>query len=111
MNWKVDQNNLHLSKVLRVTSKEPQAARGSSCTVGKVIGTRETEAFRDDRNSFQNPEQTLPEEFEVLRALAIEAGLEDGIPFEPRRGNDRPNAFLEMLDDEYPNSENKASKL
>ncbi len=106
MNWNVAQAKQHLSEVLRLAAEEPQLIYNRNRPVAAVIPADELEAFQNWKASQQKPQRTLLEEFAILRALMIDAGYEDGIPLEPRV--DRPNAFVEMLEEEYPDDEPEA---
>lgn len=108
MSWNVAQAKQHLSEVLRLAAEEPQVIYNRSRPVAAVIPAEDLEAFQTWKAGQQAPQRTLVEEFAELRALLVEAGFEDGIPLEPR--TDRPNAFLEMLEEEYPDAEEAHSR-
>ncbi len=40
-----------------------------------------------------------------LRQLMIDAGFEDGLELPPRSSIGRPNAFVQMLEEEYPETQ------
>ncbi|THF66274.1 type II toxin-antitoxin system Phd/YefM family antitoxin [Pseudothauera nasutitermitis] len=100
MSWNVAQAKQHLSEVLRLAAEEPQVIYNRSRPVAAVIPAQDLEAFQAWKTGQQAPQRTLVEEFAILRALA--EGDDDPIPETDRFATMRPNAFEEMLDEEYP---------
>jgi prevent-host-death family protein len=93
MPWNIAQAKQRFSEVVKQAAEEPQLIYKRGRLVAAVIDA-------EDFNIFQTWQQrrgakTLGEAFAELRALA--AGDENPLPVPERR--DRPNAFLEVLDE------------
>lgn len=99
MNWNVAQAKQHLSEVIRAAANEPQVIYNRNQPVAAVIAAEELAEYRTWKASQAKP-QTLAESFAELRQLLIDEGYEDGLEIPPR--TTRPNAFVEMLEEEYP---------
>lgn len=94
MSWNIAQAKQRFSEVVRLTAEEPQVIYNRSQPVAAVIGAKDFEAFEAWKKQQKAP-KNLAQAFAELRALA--EGDDDPIPLVPRR--DRPNAFLEVLDE------------
>jgi prevent-host-death family protein len=101
MNWNIAQAKQHFSEVVKQASTEPQIIYNRNTPVAALISAEEIAAYRAWKAAQTQP-QTLGEAFAELRQLMIEAGYEDGLELPPRSSIGRPNAFVEMLEEEYP---------
>jgi prevent-host-death family protein len=93
MRWRVAEAKEKFSEVLRAAGGEPQEILNRDRLVAVIVDPetfREFEAWRHRRK-----ERTLGDAFAELRQLMRDEDYEFEIP--PRR--DRPNAFLEVLDE------------
>lgn len=99
MNWNIAQAKQHFSEVVKQASTEPQIIYNRNTPVAAVITATEMAEYRAWKTSQAKP-QTLGEAFAELRRLA--AGHPDPLPDPDRFAAMRPNAFAEMLDEEYP---------
>jgi prevent-host-death family protein len=97
MNWNIAQAKQRFSEVVKQASEEPQLIYNRNQPVAAVIGAEEFAAFEEWRKARSKP-RTLADEFEELRQLIQAEGFEDGLELPPR--SDRPNAFVEMLEEE-----------
>ncbi|MEJ8846828.1 type II toxin-antitoxin system prevent-host-death family antitoxin [Variovorax rhizosphaerae] len=98
MDWSIAQAKQQFSEVVRLTAEEPQAIYNRSTPVAMMIAADEFEQFRQwKERQAGNP---LVDSLAHLRAGLVAAGF-DGIELEPRPTEGRPNAFEQMLDDEY----------
>ncbi len=93
MPWNIAQAKQRFSEVIRQTAEEPQRIYNRGRLVAAVIDAEDFEAFQAWRQ--RQKVKTVGEAFAELRALA--AGDENPLPVPERR--DRPNAFLEVLDE------------
>lgn len=101
MNWNVAQAKQHLSEVIREAAHEPQRIYNRNRPVAAVIAAEDLAGFETWKTSqAKTGQKSIAEEFAVLRQLMIEAGFDDGLEIPPRI--DRPNAFVQMLEEEYP---------
>lgn len=101
MNWNVAQAKQRLSEVIREAQSEPQLIYNRDTPVAAVIAAEELAEFQTWKNAqAATSRKTLGDEFAELRQILIEEGLENGLEIPPRV--DRPNAFLQMLQEEYP---------
>lgn len=98
MNWNIAQAKQHFSDVVKQAATEPQIIYNRNTPVAALITAEELADYRAWRDSRKRP--TLLDSFTELRQLLIDAGFEDGIDTGSR--TTRPNAFVEMLDQEYP---------
>lgn len=98
MNWNVAQAKQHLSEMIREAAREPQLIYNRNRPVAAVIAADELAGYRAWKEQQAKP-QTLFDAFAELRRLAD--GNPDPIP-DPDRSTMRPNAFVEMLEEEYP---------
>ena len=69
----------------------------SVCAAIRAMGRRALATQADVSDA-----ESVGEAFAELRQLMIEAGYEDGLELPPRSSIGRPNAFVEMLEEEYP---------
>jgi prevent-host-death family protein len=97
MPWNIAQAKQRFSEVVKQASEEPQLIYNRNQPVAAVIGAEEFAKFQEWRKTQTMP-RTLADDFAELRALA--AGDPDPLPDPDRRGPGRPNAFLEMLEEE-----------
>lgn len=93
MPWNIAQAKQRFSEVVKQAATEPQLIYNRDRLVAAVIDVEEFNAFKIWRQ--HRSTKTLGEAFAELRALA--AGDENPLPVPERR--DRPNAFLEILDE------------
>jgi prevent-host-death family protein len=101
MNWNVAQAKQHLSEVIREAAHTPQLIYNRNRPVAAVIAAEELANYETwKKTQTESGQKTIAEEFAELRQLMIEAGFEDGLEIPPRV--DRPNAFVQMLEEEYP---------
>lgn len=99
MNWNIAQAKQHFSEVVKQASSEPQIIYNRNTPVAAVISAEEMTSYRAWKATQTQP-QTLGEAFAELRRLA--ASDPDPLPDPDRFAAMRPNAFAEMLDEEYP---------
>ncbi len=103
MNWNVGQAKQHLSEVIREAAREPQVIYNRNQPVAAVIAANELAEYSAWKAArVTKPRRNLADEFAELRQLLIDAGYEDGLDCGAR--TDRPNAMLQMLEEEYPES-------
>lgn len=101
MNWNVAQAKQRLSELIREAAHEPQLIYNRNQPVAAVIAAEELAEYQAWKAANEaQPRKTLAEEFDVLRQLLIDAGYEDGLDCGVR--HERPNAMVQMLDEEYP---------
>lgn len=93
MSWNIAQAKQRFSEVVKQAAREPQLIYNREHLVAAVIDADEFDAFQTWRR--RRSTKTLGEAFAELRALA--AGDENPLPVPERR--DRPNAFIEILDE------------
>ncbi len=106
MNWNVAQAKQHLSEVIRAAAHEPQLIYNRKQPVAAVIAAEELARYETWKNAqAQSQQKSIAEEFAELRRLA--AGDPDPIPDFDRFAAMRPNAFVEMLEEEYPSNANR----
>jgi len=99
MNWNIAQAKQRFSEVVKQAAKEPQIIYNRNTPVAALIAAEELAEYRAWKQN-QPDKPSLVEAFAQMRALA--SGDPDPLP-EPRRlEGGRPNAFLEMLAEEYP---------
>jgi prevent-host-death family protein len=106
MNWNVAQAKQRLSEVIREAAHEPQLIVNRNRPVAAVIAVEELAAYRAwkaEKAAQQAAPQTLFDAFAELRQLMINAGFEDGLEIPSR--TTRPNAFVDMLEEEYPEAQ------
>lgn len=99
MSWNIAEAKQHFSEVVKLAVAEPQAIYNRATLVAAVVGAEEYRAFEEWRHR-QAPSRTLADDFAQLRQLLLEEGIADGLELPPR--SERPNAFAELLDEEYP---------
>ena len=97
MPWNIAQAKQHFSEVVKQAAEEPQLIYNRNQPVAVVIDAKEFARFEEWKKAQEKP-RTLAEDFDELRALA--AGDPDPLPDPNRWGSGRPNAFLEMLEEE-----------
>lgn len=106
MNWNIAQAKQHFSEVIKQAALEPQLIYNRNTPVAALIAAEELADFQAWKAAQQAP-RTLAEEFAELRALMEEAGFTDGLEIAPRTS--RPNAFVQMLEEEYPETQMKTA--
>lgn len=101
MNWNVAQAKQRLSEIIREAAHEPQMIYSRNRPVAALIAAEDLADYQlwKTEQAMRRP-RTLGEEFAELRRLA--AGAPDPIPDPDRFAAMRPNAFVEMLEEEYP---------
>ena len=100
MNWNVAQAKQRLSEVIREAAHEPQLIVNRNRPVAAVISVEELAVYRawkEEKVAQQAAPQTLFDAFAELRKIMEEEGL-DGLEIPPRK--DRPNAFVQMMEEE-----------
>ncbi len=101
MDWNVAQAKQHLSEVIREAAHTPQLIYNRNRPVAAVIAAEELANYETwKKTQTETVQKTIAEEFAELRRLA--AGHPDPIPEPDRLAAMRPNAFVEMLEEEYP---------
>lgn len=104
MNWNVAQAKQHLSEVIRAAANEPQVIYNRNQPVAAVIAAEELAEYKAWKAGQAKP-RTFAEEMAELRQLLIEEGFENGLEIPPR--TTRPNAFVQMIEEDYPELLNK----
>lgn len=107
MNWNVAQAKQHLSEVIRAAAHEPQLIYKHKQPVVAVIAAEDLAGYRAWKEQNAKP-QTLFDAFAELRKIMEEEGL-DGLEIPLRQ--DRPNAFVEMMEEEGFASDDKHDSL
>ncbi len=93
MNWRVAEAKQKLSAVLRAAEEEPQRIYNRDRLVAAVVAADEFEEFIAWRE--EQARASLGDAFRELRRLCAEESYTLELP--PRQ--DRPNAFLDPVDD------------
>ena len=99
MNWNIAQAKQHFSDVVKQAATEPQIIYNRNTPVAAMITAEDLAeycAWKESRSS----KPSLIEAFAHMRALAN--GDPDPLPEPCRLEGGRPNAFLEMLAEEFP---------
>jgi antitoxin (DNA-binding transcriptional repressor) of toxin-antitoxin stability system len=99
MDWNIAEAKQRFSEVVKQAHNEPQWIYNRKTPVAALIAAEEMAEYQAWKASQKAP-KTLGEEFAELRQLLAEAGYEDGLVIPPR--STRRNAFVEMLEEEYP---------
>lgn len=94
MNWNVAEAKQKLSEVLRAASEEPQRIYNRQKLVAMIVDGETFEEFQ--RWKERSEQRTIGEEFAELRAISAEEGGWE-LPTSVRK--DRPNSFVEALED------------
>ena len=94
MSWNIAQAKQRFSEVVRQAAEEPQLIYNRDHLVAAVIDAEDFEAFKQWRE--RTRQRTLADEFAELRQILREENYQLEIP--PRV--DRPNAFVERLEEE-----------
>jgi prevent-host-death family protein len=95
MKWKVGQAKQQLSEVIRQSAKEPQVIYNREKPVAAVIAAEDLASYSSWREQSRKP--TLAE----FLGRAQQICAEEGYAFElSPRGPERPNALLQMLEEE-----------
>lgn len=102
MNWNVAQAKQHLSEVIRAAASEPQVIYNRNQPVAAVIAAEELAEYRAWKEASQQ-QPSMAWEFAQLRRLA--AGDAEPLPEPDRFAAMRPNAFDDMLSEEYPDAD------
>lgn len=98
MNWNIAQAKQHFSDVVKLAATEPQIIYNRNTAVAVLIAAEDLSEYRAWKEG--RKQKTLGDEFAELRRLA--AGDPDPLPEPDRFAAMRPNAFADMLDEEYP---------
>lgn len=97
MTWNIAQAKQQFSEVVRLSAQEPQAIYNREKPVAMLINAAEFEAFHQWRTVQQEP--SLTAQFAALRvALQLDNVQEPDLP--QRSATQRPNAFVQMLEEE-----------
>lgn len=96
MSWNIAQAKQQFSEVVRLSAEEPQLIYNRDRCVATVIDAATFKAFEEW--SKETSKKTLGEEFAELRQIAAEENYE--LPTLPRSKLGRPNAFIEMIEEE-----------
>ncbi|MBI5329639.1 MAG: type II toxin-antitoxin system Phd/YefM family antitoxin [Betaproteobacteria bacterium] len=99
MDWNIAEAKQRFSEVVKFAVQEPQMIYNRSQPVAALIAAEEFAHYQAWKAEQTRP-RSMAEEFAELRKLLIDAGCEDGLELPPR--TTRPNAFDEMLEQEYP---------
>jgi|JI6StandDraft_1071083.scaffolds.fasta_scaffold89740_2 prevent-host-death family protein len=96
MNWNIAQAKQHFSDVVKQAATEPQIIYNRNTPVAAMIAGQDLAEYQAWKEE-QKPRPSLYESFAELRKIMEEEGL-DGLEIPPR--TTRPNAFVEMLEEE-----------
>lgn len=114
MNWNVAQAKQHLSEVIREAAHTPQLIYNRNRPVAAVIAAEDLASYETWKKAQSASEKkTIAEEFAELRSLAVghfdpsHDHTHDHIPEPNRLAAMRPNAFVNMLEEEYPSDANR----
>jgi prevent-host-death family protein len=94
VSWTVSQAKQHFSEVVRAAAQEPQVVVNRGRPVAVVVEPKRFEEYEQARAKGRRP--SLAEAVEELRRICAEDNWELEVP--PR--TDRPNAFVEALEEE-----------
>lgn len=94
MPWNIAQAKQRFSEVIRQTAAEPQLIYNRGRLVAAVVDAEDFEAFKQWRELTR--QRTLADEFAELRQILREENYE--LEILPRIN--RPNAFIEMIEEE-----------
>lgn len=100
MNWNIAQAKQHFSDVVKQAATEPQIIYNRNTPVAALITTEELAEYRSLKAASTPAKKSLLDYFSEMRQMLIDAGEENGLEIPPRV--DRLNAFVEMLEQEYP---------
>lgn len=109
MNWNIAQAKQHFSEVVKQAATEPQIIYNRNTPVAALIAAEELAEYRAWKEASVPPKKTLLEHFAEMRQILIDAGDENGLEIPARE--DRPNAFIEMLEQEYPTQADEKNEL
>jgi prevent-host-death family protein len=98
MHWNIAQAKQRFSEVVKQAAETPQLIYNRNQPVAAVVSAEDFAAFEEWRKAQASP-RSLADEFAELRKLMLAAGFDNGLDLPPRV--DRPNAFAEMLEEEY----------
>lgn len=99
MNWNIAQAKQHFSDVVKQAATEPQIIYNRNTPVAVMIAAEDLAEYRAWKAE-RGHKPSLLEAFAQLRALAN--GDPDPLPEPDRQASERPNALLEMLEEESP---------
>lgn len=100
MNWNIAQAKQHFSDVVKQAAIEPQIIYNRNTPVAAMITAEELEEYRTLKAASTPAKKSLLEHFAEMRRILIDAGDENGLEIPPRV--DRTNAFVQMLEENYP---------
>ena len=101
MHWNIAQAKQHFSDVVKQAAIEPQIIYNRNTPVAAMITAEELAEYRSLKHAASAPaKKSLLDHFAEMRQILIDAGDLNGLEIQPRV--DRPNAFVEMLEQEYP---------
>lgn len=107
MSWNIAQAKQQFSEVVRLSAQEPQAIYNREKPVAMLISADEFEQFHHWRSAQHEP--SLMEQFDEARAALQEAG-QAALDLPPRAALQRPNALLQMLEDEAASSRSTTTR-
>ena len=93
MKWKVAEAKRHFSEMIRAAEDEPQLILNRDRVVAALIDPTSLKQFEEWRSTKERP--TLGELFAELRKICAE----EDYTLETGERTERPNAFVEMLDE------------
>lgn len=96
MNWNIAQAKQHFSDVVKQAATEPQIIYNRNTPVAAMIAADDLAEYQAWKKE-QKPHPSLYESFAELRKIMEEEGV-DGLEIPPRVT--RPNAFVDMLEEE-----------
>ena len=97
MTWNIAQAKQQFSEVVRLSAQEPQAIYNRDKPVAVMVNALEFETFEKWRALQHEP--SLTRQFAELR-LALQQARIDPLDIPARSATQRPNAFVQMLEDE-----------
>ena len=101
MIWNIAQAKQHFSDVVKQAATEPQIIYNRNTPVAAMIAAEDLAEYQALKQAASTPaKKSLLDHFAEMRQILIDAGYENGLEIPPRV--DRPNAFVEMLEQEYP---------
>ncbi len=98
MNWNIAEAKQHFSDVVKQAASEPQVIYNRNTPVAAMIAAEDLAEYRLWKEGRQ--QQSLGDAFAELRQLA--AVDPDPLPEPDRFAAMRPNAFADMLNEDYP---------
>jgi prevent-host-death family protein len=105
MNWSVATAKQGLSEVIRQAANEPQRIYSRDRLAAVLVSAADFEAFEQAKAASEK-QATLSvwDRFQPIRQALLDEGIDFTDPSLERHDN-RPNAFVQMLEEEYPDDE------